>query len=112
MTLLRSDLHGEKIQSEYLAPDTGAAEGVFIMKKNRYTDAPPDIEEAIKKSEVIDDFLPRPSELVFKEENVKVTLELSRRSVTLFKKYAGKKGVKYQRMIRNLVDKYAEKALM
>jgi predicted DNA binding CopG/RHH family protein len=49
--------------------------------------------------------------LVFKEENVKVTLELSKRSVSLFKTYAGKRGFKYQRLIRNLVDKYAEQAL-
>ncbi len=81
------------------------------MKKTKYTEAPPDIKEAIEQSEVIEDFLPKPSELVFKEDNVKVTLELSRRSVNIFKKYADKKGFKYQRMIRNLVDQYANKAL-
>ena len=81
------------------------------MKKTKYTEAPQDIREAIEQSEVIEDFLPKPDELVFKEDNVKVTLELSRRSITLFKRYAGKKGCKYQRMIRNLVDQYAEKAL-
>jgi predicted DNA binding CopG/RHH family protein len=81
------------------------------MKKTKYSDAPLAIEVAIAKSEVGEDFLPKPSELVFKEDNVKVTLELSKRSVALFKKYADRKGVKYQRMIRNLVDRYAEKAL-
>ena len=81
------------------------------MKKNKYTDAPSGIKEAIEQSEVIEDFLPSPDMLVPKEENVKVTLELSRRSVDLFKRYARKKGYKYQRMIRSLVDKYAEKAL-
>lgn len=81
------------------------------MKKIKYSDAPPGIEAAIAKSEVVEDFLPKPSELVFKEDNVKITLELSKRSVILFKKYADRKGVKYQRMIRNLVDRYAEKAL-
>jgi predicted DNA binding CopG/RHH family protein len=40
-----------------------------------------------------------------------VTLELSKKSVSLFKSYASKKGLKYQRMIRILVDKYAEKTL-
>jgi len=81
------------------------------MKKTRYTEAPEDIKESIKRSEIIDDFLPKPEELMFKEDNVKITLELSRRSVNLFKKYATRKGFKYQRMIRNLVDRYAESVL-
>ena len=82
------------------------------MKKTKYTKTPSDIKEAVQQSEIIEDFLPSPSELAIKEENVKVTLELSKRSVSLFKKYAGKKGLKYQRMIRNLVDQYADKALV
>jgi len=81
------------------------------MKRIKYVKAPAAIDEAISTSEAVEDFLPRPSELVFKEESVKITLELSKRSVRLFKQYAAKKGVKYQRMIRNLVDRYAEKAL-
>ncbi len=81
------------------------------MKKIKYTETPPDVKEAIEGSEVIDDFLPSPDELVFKEDNVKVTLVLSRRSVELFKRYCRKKGYKYQRMIRTLVDQYAQKAL-
>lgn len=86
-------------------------EGEFIMKKTKYTDAPPDIRKAIEQSEVIEDFLPSPDKLVFKEDNVKVTLELSKRSVNLFKRYAKKKGYRYQRMIRSLVDLYAKKSL-
>jgi predicted DNA binding CopG/RHH family protein len=59
---------------------------------------------------VIDDFLPKPSELVLREDNVKVTLSLSRRSVDFFKREAGKARVPYQRMIRALVDAYAARA--
>jgi predicted DNA binding CopG/RHH family protein len=81
------------------------------MKKTSYTSAPPEIAEAIKGSVIIDDFLPSPDKLVFKEDNVKVTLELSKRSVSLFKRYAHKKGYKYQRMIRNLIDRYAGQVL-
>lgn len=77
------------------------------MKKTVYTDAPADIGRAIEESPVIDDFLPSPDTLVYKEDNIKVTLELSRRSVALFKRYAGKRGFKYQRMLRNLIDRYA-----
>ena len=81
------------------------------MKKTNYTDAPADVGRAIKQSVIIKDFLPPPEQLVLKEENIKVTLELSRRSVSLFKTYAHKRGVKYQRMIRNLVDQYANHSL-
>lgn len=59
---------------------------------------------------VVEDFLPSPSELVLREDNVKVTLSLSRRSVDFFKREAGKARVPYQRMIRTLVDAYAARA--
>ena len=39
----------------------------------------------------------------------KVTLSLSQRSVTFFKRAARQRRVRYQRMIRALVDAYAEK---
>lgn len=58
---------------------------------------------------VIEDFLPSPDKLVLREDNVKVTLSLSQRSVTFFKRAAQKRRVPYQRMIRALVDAYAEK---
>jgi predicted DNA binding CopG/RHH family protein len=54
---------------------------------------------------------PKPDDLIKKEDNIKVTLELSKKSIDLFKKYAKKKGFKYQKMIRILVDTYASKAL-
>jgi predicted DNA binding CopG/RHH family protein len=58
---------------------------------------------------LIPDFLPAPDALVPREDNVKVTLALSRRSVEFFKRAAKKRGVPYQRMIRALVDIYAER---
>ena len=58
---------------------------------------------------VVEDFLPRPADLVPREDNVKVTLSLSRRSLDFFKREARKRRVPYQRMIRALVDTYAEK---
>jgi hypothetical protein len=39
---------------------------------------------------MIKDFLPPPSELVLREDNVKVTLSLSRRSIDFFKSEAKK----------------------
>jgi predicted DNA binding CopG/RHH family protein len=63
---------------------------------------------------IVEDFLPSPSELVLREDNVKITLSLSRRSVEFFKREADRARVPYQRMVRALVDTYAarsEKAL-
>jgi predicted DNA binding CopG/RHH family protein len=63
----------------------------------------------IGRVRVVADFLPAPDALVAREENVKVTIELSRRSVDFFKRAAKARRVPYQRMIRALVDAYAEK---
>ncbi len=63
----------------------------------------------IGKTRVIADFLPPPDALVPREDNVKVTLSLSRRSVDFFKRAAKQRRVPYQRMIRALVDTYADK---
>jgi predicted DNA binding CopG/RHH family protein len=54
----------------------------------------------------VKDFLPPPSQLVPREETVKVTLALSKESVEFFKEKAKKNKVSYQRMIRSLVDQY------
>jgi predicted DNA binding CopG/RHH family protein len=63
----------------------------------------------IGRVKVIDDFLPSPDALVAREDNVKVTLGLSRRSLDFFKREAKARRVPYQRMIRALVDAYAER---
>ena len=63
----------------------------------------------IGRVRVIEDFLPTPADLVPREDNVKVTLSLSRRSLDFFKREAKKRHVPYQRMIRALVDTYAER---
>ncbi len=61
----------------------------------------------IGRIRVIPDFLPAPADLVPREDNVKITLLLSRRSLDFFKREAKKRHVPYQRMIRALVDTYA-----
>ena len=55
------------------------------------------------------DVLPPPERLVPREDTVKVTLTLSRRSVEFFKGEAARRRVPYQRMIRALVDEYAKR---
>jgi len=44
--------------------------------------------EPLGELKVVRDFLPPPSDLVFKEETVKVTIALSRSSIAFFKKAA------------------------
>ena len=86
--------------SEYSGPGVGE-NGVSIMKKKTIsTDKP------VGKLTRVKDFLPPPSELVAREDTVKVTLALSKESVEFFKDKAKKNRVPYQRMIRNLVDQY------
>lgn len=55
----------------------------------------------------VKDFLPPPSELEVPSDNIKVTLALTRRSVEFFQQQARRNHTKYQRMLRELVDKYA-----
>lgn len=64
----------------------------------------------IGRVKIVEDFLPSPAELVPVEDNVKVTLTLTRRSLDFFKQEAAKRRLPYQRMIRALVDQYAGKA--
>jgi len=71
-----------------------------MSKKISYTDEP------LGKLKIVKDFLPRPDELVFREDNVKVTLSLSRESVAFFKEQASKNQTQYQKMIRRLLDIY------
>lgn len=55
----------------------------------------------------IADFLPTPEELVMPEETVKITIFLKKTSVDFFKSKAREYHTKYQKMIRELIDKYA-----
>lgn len=68
----------------------------------RYTNEP------IGEPRVVKDFLPSPAELAFREEDVKITITLSKKSVEFFKSEAAKADTQYQRMIRRLLDAYVE----
>jgi predicted DNA binding CopG/RHH family protein len=72
----------------------------FMKKKIEYTDEP------IGKTRRVKDFLPPPEGLVLKENNTKVTISLSHRSIEFFKNEAKKHHTQYQKMIRNLLDEY------
>ena len=55
-----------------------------MSAKIKYTDEP------LGRTQVVPDFLPSPTELAFREEGVKVTLALSKKSLEFFKSEATK----------------------
>ena len=73
-----------------------------MNKKITYTNVP------LGEFEVVPDFLPAPAELAFREEGVKVTLALSKKSIDFFKFQTSKHQTQYQRMIRRLLDAYVD----
>ena len=72
-----------------------------MKKKIKYSDEPLD------DVRIVEDFLPSPENLVFRDETVKVTISLSRKSVEFFKEIAKKHSTQYQKLIRRLLDDYA-----
>lgn len=82
--------------------DFGEKAGESMSAKRKYTDEP------IGEIEIIDDFLPSPEELAFREETIKVTIALSKSSVDFFKEKAGQHNTQYQKMIRRLLDSYVD----
>lgn len=63
----------------------------------------------IGKLRRIQDVLPPPEKLVIPEDTIKVTLLLGKSSVQFFKQQAAQHQTKYQKMIRALIDQYAER---
>ena len=86
---------------ELLVPVTGEKEKEFMKKKTKYQDEPMD------EVRIVEDFLPSPEALIYKEETVKITIALSRESVDFFKKIAKNNNTQYQKLIRRLLDEYA-----
>ena len=70
-----------------------------MKKRIHYANEPMELE-------VMEDFLPPPSELVLKQDTVKVTIGLSKPTVEFFKARARQNHTQYQRMIRRLLDLY------
>jgi predicted DNA binding CopG/RHH family protein len=74
-----------------------------MKKKIKYSDEP------MENVRVILDFLPSPEQLAFKQETVKVTITLTKKSVEYFKEIAHKYNTQYQKMIRSLLDDYVRR---
>lgn len=84
-----------------MVQDIGEKEKKLMKKTIKYTDEP------IGDLKIVADFLPPPKDLIFKDDTVKITISLTKESVEFFKKEAEKHHTQYQKMIRNLLDVYA-----
>lgn len=73
-----------------------------MSAKIKYTNEP------MGDPKVIQDFLPTPQELALRDEDVKITITLSKKSVEFFKSAATRGNTQYQRMIRRLLDAYVD----
>jgi hypothetical protein len=73
-----------------------------MKRKVRYGD------ESLGRLEMVSDFVPPPDQLVLRDDGVKITISLSKRSGEFFKRHAARSKVPYQKMIRSLLDGYAK----
>jgi len=83
-----------------------------MSKTKGYTNAPADIAEELENSVTIDDFLPTPDSIAAmlkKQETVPVTMKLKKNTLDRYKKFAAKKGIKYQTFVSTLLDSYAQR---
>ncbi|WP_411824626.1 CopG family transcriptional regulator [Leptospira sp. 'Mane'] len=92
-----------------MALGSGEKEKRFMKNKTSYSKTPKDIANAINASLIINDFLPPPDKLITKEDNSKVTILLSKKSISFFKAQSKKSGVPYQSMIKKVLDLYADR---
>jgi predicted DNA binding CopG/RHH family protein len=83
-----------------------------MIKRKEYTSAPAAIAEEIENSIPIEDFLPSPDEIaamIKKEETIPVTMNLKKKTLDRYKRFASKRGIKYQTFVSTLLDNYAQK---
>jgi predicted DNA binding CopG/RHH family protein len=72
-----------------------------LKKRIRYTN------EAAGSARIVKDFLPPPSQLIPREDSVRVTISLSKSSVDYFKTVAKENRTQYQKLIQKVLDLYA-----
>ena len=92
MELSRFVSHIEAVLSTLSVQNTGEKGRKYMKSKIKYTDEP------LGKLRIVDIFLPPPGDLLFKEENVKITITLSKTSVVFFKNEAKKHDTQYERI--------------
>jgi predicted DNA binding CopG/RHH family protein len=83
-----------------------------MNKPKGYSNAPAEIADELERSVVIDDFLPAPEAIaksLKKQETVPVTMKLKKDTVDRYKRYAQRKGIKYQTFVSTVLDAYAKR---
>lgn len=80
-----------------------------MKKKITYKDAPKSIQAALENAVVVEDFLPKPKDLVLMSRDVKVTINLTEQSIDYFKKASAKHHIPYQKLIKRVLDTYASR---
>lgn len=80
-----------------------------MRKKTIYKNAPKEVQAALTSSVVVEDFLPKPEEIVLMSRDVKVTINLTEQSIGYFKKASAKYGIPYQKLIKRVLDTYASR---
>jgi predicted DNA binding CopG/RHH family protein len=76
-----------------------------------YSNAPADIADELESTVAVDDFLPSPGVIaksLKKQETVPVTMKLKKDTVDRYKRYAQRKGIKYQTFVSSVLDAYAK----
>lgn len=89
-----------------MALDSGG-KGEHYMKKKKTKKV--DLDKPFGRLRPVADFLPPPEDLVPHETTAKITISLDANTIEYFKKVADRNGVKYQRMIREVLKGYADK---
>jgi predicted DNA binding CopG/RHH family protein len=75
-----------------------------MRKRTKNADRP------IGKLTIVDDFLPTPAELAKEFKTQRVTIDIEKETVDFFKESADKTGAKYQRLMREVLKRYARHA--
>lgn len=63
----------------------------------------------MKAEQLVNDMLPPPEELAFREKSERITINLSGSSLAFFRKRAREMNIPYQRMIKQVLDLYSQK---
>ena len=75
-----------------------------MKKRKRY-----DPDMPFGKLVEVENFLPPPDQLIFPKDTEKITIALTRSTITYFKSLAKTHRTKYQKMIREVLDRYASR---
>lgn len=83
-----------------------------MSKTKGYSNAPADIVKELENSVAINDFLPSPESIAAmlkKQDTVPVTMKLKKNTLERYKRFAAKKGIKYQTFVSTVLDSYAQR---